>query len=190
MKENFGNEDKNTKSKNVPDRCCCFPAERLIDLNLGSGSTGPFTVTEGTVFTLPQAVNVVSVPVNADECRIDPRLKEGCCRRSLRVLLTFIADISLNTLAISTTLSFYLVRSSCKGTMPIGPLPTFVITTGIDLREAVTHAFEYLDKDIEPSDYTYSVRLAPGSTVTGEEDLLGASVTINSATLSAIAAFV
>jgi len=189
MKDDFENEEENMEHKNKLERCLCLPVQRLVDLNLGSGSAGPFTVTTGTLFTLSTAVNVVSVPVNADECRIDPCLRENCCRGELRVLLTFIADISINALALGTTLNFYLVRSSCNSTVLLGPFSTFTLTLNLGTLLTVGHAFEYLDKDIEPGDYTYSVQIAPGSSVTGAVTL-GASVLVQSATLSAVAAFV
>lgn len=186
MNDCFENEEENI-GNNILNCCRCFPVQRLVDLNLGSGGAGPFTVTVGTVLTLTAPVNVVSVSVDADECRIDPCLRE--CGGELRVLLTFIADISTNTLSLGTTLNFYLVRSSDCGSVILGPLSTFTLTTGLGTPLAVAHAFEYVDRDVEPGNYTYSVQIAPGSTVTGAV-VLGSSAVVNRATLSAVAAFV
>ncbi len=190
MKDNFGNEDENKENRNIPDCCYDFPVQRLENLNAVSGSAGPFTVTEGTVYVLPVPVNVISVNVDADDSLTDPLPEEGRSRRKLRVLLTFIADISIDDLAFDAELNFYLVRNSCKSTIPLGPVSAFTVTPGVGASVALTHAFRYLDKDVEPGNYTYSVQLAPGSNVTGLEGLLGASVIIQSATLSAIAAVV
>jgi len=183
MKDNLENENENTEYKNKLGCCECLPIQRFKDLNAGSGSAGPFTVTTGTVFTLPAPVNIASVSVDVGDLLTDP-----CFSRKPRVLLTFIAGIGINDLSLSTTLNFYIVRSSCNSTVILGPVSQLAVTTFPTFPFNVGHAFKYLDKDIEPGNYTYSVQLASGSTVTGLAGVLGASVIIQSATLGAIAA--
>lgn len=190
MKDCFGNEEEYMGHKKTQDCCQCLPAQRFEDLSNGTGSAGPFTVTTGTVFTVPTPVNIVSVSVNVDDFLTDPFLNEGSCCRKSRVLLAFTANVSINPLAVFTTLNYNLVRSSCNSTVILGPLTTFGFTTAPGFPFVVANGFRYLDKNIEPGNYTYSVQIAPGSSVTGLAGLLGASVTINNATLAAIAAAV
>lgn len=167
-----------------------FPIKRIADMDLGTGSAGPFIITTGTVFTLPASVNIVSVPVDADDFLTDPLLRDACFCRGLRVLLTFIADISINPLSTGARFNFQIVRNTRDGSpVAIGPTNTFEVTTGGALL-VITHAFEYIDKNIQPDDYLYSVQLLAGSTVSGPVETVGASVSIVSATLSATAAFI
>lgn len=193
MKSNTGNEGEECGSperKRKPhlDSRCRFPLQRLVDLTLGTGAAGPFTITAGTIFTLPVPVNVVSVTADADNFLKDPLLGEAWVYRDLRILLTFFADISVNSLSDGGTLVFQLMRSSSRGApVPLGPQSTFSITVGLGTPLVVAHAFEYLDKGLEPGDYTYSVQLVTGSDVIG---VVGGAINILSATLSVIAAVV
>jgi hypothetical protein len=191
MKDYLENKRVNPECKSILDRSCCLPAQRLVDLNLGSGSAGPFIVTTpATVFTLTTAVNVVSVSVGADDFTAGLLPKEGCGCRKSRVLLNFFADVYLSDVAVATTLNFQLVRSNDNVTVPIGPVSTLNLTSAPGFPLVAAHAFNFLDDNIEPGDYTYSVQISPPSSVSAGPGVVGSYATVTLATLSAIAAAV
>lgn len=180
-------EEKERKHHKHHDHRRHYPLQRLVALNAATGSAGPFTVSAGTLFTLPAPVNVVSVLVDADDFLEDLSFDDGWFFPGLRTLLTFTALINLNTLTLGTTLNFQLVRSTREGAVTLGPVFTFSMAIAAGLAQIAPFTFQFLDSGIAPDDYTYTVQLAPGSSVTGAL-VLGASVSVTNAMLNAMAA--
>ncbi len=141
----------------------CYCKNREVLLNSNTGSAGPLPV---TTIPLTNPIPIVSTSVDNDLGDAD-------------TLLTFTSIITLPLGAV-VSLNFQLLRSYNGGTpVPIGSSYNFSRTAA--LLESDSFTFQYFDSDVEKGFYTYSVELAPSSSIT-----VAAGVTITSATLTAL----
>lgn len=141
-----------------------FP-RRQVALNASSGSVGP----------LPIITTLFAEPLNVVSTTIDTR-NIGFAN----ILLHFSGIVNL-PLGISVTLNFQIRRSSSEsGTIGVGS--TYTFSTLVDVLEAEAFSFQFLDADVEPGFYTYSVQLSTNSII---DITPGASV--QNAVLSALA---
>jgi hypothetical protein len=153
----FFNNESLSNLSGRPNRC--FP----IQINSSTGSAGPLGVI--TALTIP--INVVSTSINT------------CCIGKSDILVQFTSTINI-PVALTTTLVFQVYRSSCIGNaVPVGSPYTFALTAGALTSQSF--AFTFLDNDVAPGTYTYSVQLISGTTTTV------AGVSISNATLSIVA---
>lgn len=141
-----------------------FP-RRQVALNAGSGGVGP----------LPIITTLFAEPLNVVSTTIDTRnIGES------NILLHFSGIVNL-PLGISVTLNFQIRRSSSEsGTIGVGS--TYTFSTLVDVLEAEAFSFQFLDSEVEPGFYTYSVQLSTNSII---DITPGASV--QNAVLSALA---
>lgn len=148
--------------------CTCAPGNvipgRQVALNASSGGVALLPT---TALTAP--INVVSTTIDTrDMCRTNN-------------LLTFICNIILPATT-TAALNFQIRRSLNDGTATtVGSTYTFVATTPAAVLLAQSFGFQFLDTDIQPGFYTYSVQLSPGSVAS----VTGAS--ISNAVLSVLA---
>ncbi|SDN23064.1 DUF4489 domain-containing protein [Acetanaerobacterium elongatum] len=140
-----------------------FP-RRQVALNAASGAVGPLPIIT-TLFAEP--LNVVSTTIDTRNIGFS------------NILLHFSGIVNL-PLGISVTLNFQIRRSSENGTVGVGS--TYTFSTLVDVLEAEAFSFQFLDADVEPGFYTYSVQLSTNSII---DITPGASV--QNAVLSALA---
>ncbi len=142
-----------------------FLPRRQVALNANSGGVGPLPIIT-TLFASP--LNVVSTSIDTRNIGV------------ANILLHFSSIINL-PLGISVTLNFEIRRSSSEsGTIGVGS--TYTFSTLVDVLEAEAFSFQFLDSDVEPGFYTYSVELSTNSII---DITPGASV--QNAVLSALA---
>lgn len=136
---------------------------RQAALNASSGGIGPLPV---ATLTLP--INVVSTTIDTrDMCRTNN-------------LLTFTSVITLPATA-TVTLNFQIRRTVNDGTgTNVGSTYTFAVTAAALL--AQSFSFQFLDINVQPGFYTYSVQLSANSAISAP---VGTS--INNAVLSVLA---
>lgn len=138
-------------------------SRRTTEVSASTGGAGPL----GIITALTAPINVVSTAINT------------CCIGRTDNLVQFTCLINA-PLALVTTLVFQVFRTSCVGTpVPVGSSYTYAAT--IAALSSQSFAFSFLDEDVAPGTYTYSVQLTTGTTTS----VAGLSVT--NATLSVIA---
>jgi len=149
--------------------CTCTPGapdgagRRQVALNASSGGIGP----------LPTAT--ITTPINVVSTTIDTR---DMCRTNN--LLTFTCAITLPATVI-VTLNFQIRRTVNDGTgTNVGSTYTFAATAAALL--AQSFSFQFLDTDVQPGFYTYSVQLAANSSIS-----IPVGSSINNAVLSVLA---
>ena len=122
--------------------CCCTA------VNANTGGAGPL----GIIAALASPINVVSTTINT------------CCIGTTNNLITFTTNISI-PVALVATLNFQVVRSSCVGSpVPIGS--TFTYAETVAALTTRSFSFSFLDTNVAPGTYTYTVQLVPGTTIT------------------------
>ncbi len=139
--------------------------KKQVALNASSGGVGP----------LPIITTLFAEPINVVSTTIDTREMENTNN-----LLHFSSIINL-PLGISVTLNFQIRRTSSEGgTVGVGA--TYTFSTLVDVLEAEAFSFQFMDSNVEPGFYTYSVELSTNSII---DVTPGASV--NNAVLSVLA---
>jgi hypothetical protein len=138
---------------------------RQAALNASSGSVGP----------LPIITTLFAEPLNVVSTGIDTRGMQ-----KTNNLLNFTSIINL-PIGVSVTLNFQ-IRRSLNGGAPIGVGSTYTFSTLVDVLEAESFGFQFLDPDVEPGFYTYTIQLSTNSII---DITPGASV--NNAVLSVLA---
>jgi|GEM_PF-896338 len=139
--------------------------KKQVALNASSGGVGPLPIIT-TLF--PEPINVVSTTIDTREME------------NTNNLLHFSSIINL-PLGISVTLNFQIRRTSSEGgTVGVGA--TYTFSTLVDVLEAEAFNFQFMDSNVEPGFYTYSVELSTNSII---DVTPGASV--NNAVLSVLA---
>ncbi len=136
-----------------------------VILSANTGGLGPLPVIT-TLFADP--INVVSTTIDTTGLRRTTNL------------LQFTSIINL-PLGVSVTFNFEILRSSEDGSaVKVGP--TFTFSTLVDVLEAESFSFQFVDAMLAPGNYTYSVQLSTNSII---DITPGAS--IMNATLSVLA---
>jgi hypothetical protein len=125
----------------------CSAERRQVALNASSGGVGPLPIIT-TLFAEP--LNVVSTTI--DTSGMGPTNN----------LLHFSSIINL-PLGISVTLNFQIRRSGRDGSIGVGS--TYTFSTIVDILEAESFSFQFLDEAVEPGFYTYSVELSTNSII-------------------------
>lgn len=138
---------------------------RQAALNASSGGVGPFPIVT-TLFAEP--INVVSTTIDTrDMSRTNN-------------LLTFTGIVNL-PVGVSVTLNFQLRRSLNDGTgVSVGS--TYTFSTIVTVLEAEAFSFQFLDADVLPGFYTYTVQLSTNSIID-----ITPGVSVNNAVLSVLA---
>ena len=154
---NFQCSDPNSGPSSYRER-------RQVALNASSGGVGPLPIIT-TLFAEP--LNVVSTTIDTSGMG------------NTNNLLHFSSIINL-PLGISVTLNFQIRRSSRNGAVGVGA--TYTFSTIVDVLEAESFSFQFMDEEVEPGFYTYSVELSTNSII---DVTPGASV--NNAVLSVLA---
>lgn len=122
--------------------CCC------ATVSAATGGVGPL----GCIAALITPLNVVSTTINT------------CCIGSTDNLINFTSTINL-PVSLTTSLNFQVVRSSCIGSpIPIGP--TFTFAEAVSCLTTRNFSFSFLDANVAPGTYTYSVQLTSGTLTT------------------------
>ena len=99
---------------------------------------------------------------------------------STDILLYFTTEINL-TATVSTNLMFIIKKYEAKSDPQlIGG--SYIFSTAVEVAESESFAFQFLDSDVNPGRYTYSIELAPNCFVS-----IAAGVTLTNSTLSLIA---
>lgn len=147
-----------------PNSGSLYREKRQVALNASSGGVGPLPIIT-TLFAEP--LNVVSTTIDTKGMG------------NTNNLLHFSSIINL-PLGISVTLNFQILRSSRDGAVGVGA--TYTFSTIVDVLEAESFSFQFLDEEVEPGFYTYSVQLSTNSII---DVTPGASV--NNAVLSVLA---
>lgn len=137
---------------------------RQVALNASSGGVGPLPIIT-TLFAEP--LNVVSTTIDTSGMG------------TTNNLLHFSGIVNL-PLGISVTLNFQIRRSARDGSIGVGS--TYTFSTLVDVLEAEAFSFQFLDEEVEPGFYTYSIELSTNSII---DITPGASV--NNAVLSVLA---
>jgi hypothetical protein len=136
-----------------------------VVLSANTGGLGPLPVIT-TLFADP--INVVSTTIDTTGLRRTTNL------------LQFTSIINL-PLGVSVTFNFEILRSSEDGSaVKVGP--TFTFSTLVEVLEAESFSFQFVDAMLAPGNYTYSVQLSTNSII---DITPGAS--IMNATLSVLA---
>ncbi len=136
-----------------------------VVLSANTGGLGPLPVIT-TLFADP--INVVSTTIDTTGLRRTTNL------------LQFTSIINL-PLGVSVTFNFEILRSSEDGSaVKVGP--TYTFSTIVDVLEAESFSFQFVDAMLAPGNYTYSVQLSTNSII---DITPGAS--IMNATLSVLA---
>ncbi len=136
-----------------------------VVLSSNTGGLGPLPVIT-TLFADP--INVVSTTIDTEGLRRTTNL------------LHFTSIINL-PLGVSVTFNFEILRSSEDGSaVKVGP--TYTFSTIVDVLEAESFSFQFVDTMLAPGNYTYSVQLSTNSII---DITPGAS--IMNATLSVLA---
>ncbi len=136
-----------------------------VRLSANTGGLGPLPVIT-TLFADP--INVVSTTIDTTGLRRTTNL------------LQFTSIINL-PLGVSVTFNFEILRSSEDGSaVKVGP--TFTFSTLVEVLEAESFSFQFVDAMLAPGNYTYSVQLSTNSII---DITPGAS--IMNATLSVLA---
>jgi hypothetical protein len=145
--------------------CGEYRERKQVVLNATSGGVGP----------LPIVTTLLAEPINVVSTTIDTREMD-----STNNLLHFSSIINL-PLGISVTMNFQITRSSNQGGT-IGVGATYTFSTLVDILEAEAFSFQFMDSNVEPGFYTYSIQLSTNSII---DITPGASV--NNAVLSVLA---
>jgi len=124
-------------------------SEKQVALNASSGGIGP----------LPVITTLFAAPLNVVSTSIDTRDFRG----STNNLLNFTSIVNL-PLGISVTLNFEITRSINSGA-PVNVGATYTFSTLVDVLEAEAFSFQFLDADVVPGFYTYSVQLSTNSII-------------------------
>ncbi len=139
--------------------------ERQAALNASSGGVGP----------LPIITTLFAEPLNVVSTGIDTRGMQ-----KTNNLLNFSSIINL-PLGVSVTLNFQ-IRRSLNGGAPVGVGSTYTFSTLVDVLEAEYFGFQFLDPDVEPGFYTYTVQLSTNSIID-----ITPGTSVNNAVLSVLA---
>lgn len=142
-----------------------YGGRREVALNAASGGVGP----------LPIITTLFAEPINVVSTTIDTR-NIG----NTNNLLHFSSIINL-PVGISVTLNFQIRRSFGDGA-PIGVGSTYTFSTTVTVLEGEAFSFQFMDSDVRPGFYTYSIQLSTNSII---DVTPGASV--NNAVLSVLA---
>lgn len=138
---------------------------RQVALNASTGSAGPLPI---ITTPLSGPLNVVSTTINTFGMGVTDNL------------LNFTSIITLPAGAV-VTLNFIITRTATDGsTTNVGGTYTFATTAAV--LGAQSFGFQFFDSNVAPGSYTYSVQLAPSSTVA-----VAAGVTVSNAVLSVLA---
>ena len=134
--------------------CCC------VKTSSSTGGAGPITPSPTTA-----TLNVVSTAVNT------------CCIGQTDNLISFSTNVVFS-LALTLNLTFQVVRTSCFGTsVAIGPTYSYIRT--VTAAGSENYSFQFVDQDVAPGTYTYSVQVLPGAfTTAGSANLLNATLTV------------
>lgn len=129
---------------------CDFSSSKnkQVVLNASGGSVGP----------LPCITTLFAEPINVVSTTIDTR-----GMKSTNNLLLFTGIVNL-PLGVSVTLNFQIRRASKDGSS-IGVGSTYTFSTVVDVLEAEAFSFQFMDEEVEPGFYTYSVELSTNSIV-------------------------
>lgn len=142
--------------------CCC------VKIESSTGSAGPLPPT-----LLVAPINVVSTGINT------------CCVGESDNLINFSTTVNVPAPGVGAAvlLIFQLVRASCVGSaVPVGSTYTFAITVVAATALSQNFSFSYMDDDVAPGTYTYTVQLAPGTTAVAS----GATLTNAVLTVTAV----
>ncbi len=142
-----------------------YKVKKQVALNASSGGVGP----------LPIITTLFAAPLNVVSTSIDTRNMNNTNN-----LLNFTSIVNL-PLGISVTLNFQIRRSSNDGGT-IGVGSTYTFSTIVDVLEAEAFSFQFMDADVEPGFYTYSVELSTNSIID-----ITPGCSINNAVLSVLA---
>lgn len=144
----------------LPDKVVSTPQ---VLLSSSAGGAGPLPIISTS---LSDPINIVSTTVNT------------CCLGTANNLISFTGIINI-PLALALTLNFQIVRSSCiGGSTNVGP--TFTFSEAVSIIGAEAFSFQFVDNNVAPGTYTYSVQLGTGTLVAS------AGVTITNAVLSVL----
>lgn len=138
---------------------------RQAVLNASSGSVGP----------LPIITTLFAEPLNVVSTSIDTR-----GMTNTNNLLNFTSIINL-PLGISVTLNFEIHRSSINGPT-VGVGSTYTFSTIVDVLEAEAFSFQFMDPNVPPGYYTYSIELSTNSIID-----ITPGCSVNNAVLSVLA---
>ena len=145
----------------LPDKVISKPQ---VVMSSSGGGVGPLPLISTS---LSEPLNVVSTSVNT------------CCVGNTSNLLMFTSIINLPA-ALAFTLNFQILRSSCTGgSVNIGP--TFTFAEAVSLIGAEAFSFQFVDNNVAPGNYTYSIQLGTGTLVAS------AGVTVTNAILTVLA---
>ena len=145
----------------LPEKIARF---RPTVLSSSTGGAGPLPVISTS---LSEPLNIATTSVNT------------CCSGTTDNLIQFTSVINM-PLALALTLNFQIVRSSCTGgAVKVGP--TFTFREELSVIGAEGFSFQFVDNNVAPGTYTYSVQLGTGTLVAS------AGVTVTNAVLSVLA---
>lgn len=133
------------------DNCCSIsPYRRQTQVAFGSGCGG--------AGPLPVLTSLLADPINVVSASIDT-----CGMKDVTNHLLFTSTISL-PLGIAVTLNFQITRISEDGcSIRVGPTNTF--STIASVLESETFAFQFVDHNLKPGNYTYSVEISTNSII-------------------------
>lgn len=136
-----------------------------VVLRSATGGAGPLPI---ITTLLAEPINVVSTSIDTTDIG------------NSSIWLNFTSIISL-PLGISVTLNFQIVRTSSDGTSTrVGS--TYTFSTLVDVLEAESFAFQFVDTDVPRGNYTYTIELSTNSVID-----ITPGLTVNNATLTALA---
>lgn len=135
---------------------------RQVALNASSGGAGPF----------PIITTLLASPINVVSTTVDTR---GMGRTNNLLIFTGIVGLPVG---ISVTLNFELTRSLNSGA-PVKVGSSYTFSTLVTALEAEAFSFQFLDSDVQPGFYTYSIQLSTNSIID-----VTPGATVNNAVLS------
>ena len=133
-------------------------------LSSSTGGAGPLPAISTSLAT---PINIVSTTVNT------------CSAGKTDNLVQFTCIVNAPS-AVGLTLNFQIVRSSCMGgAVNVGP--TFTFGEELSIVGTESFSFQFVDNNVAPGTYTYSVQLGTGTLVAS------AGVTVTNGVLSVLA---